>query len=113
MPRVCWRCSRAGQQGEVHLPQDGVPEQLAILEVLSLAVTAASEHLAATKDRKMKELFPANMEVAVEPEEVLVSLFPPLPSSTSSPRWLCWGREGRRGSSSRASPRPSPSWRWV
>ena len=54
------------------LSQDGVSEQIAILEVLSLAVTAAQEDLAAKKKSKMKELFPANQSVAEEPAEVSV-----------------------------------------
>ena len=54
------------------LSQDGVSEQIAILEVLSLAVTAAQEDLAAKKRSKMKELFPANQSVAEEPAEVSI-----------------------------------------
>jgi len=54
------------------LSQDGVSEQIAILEVLSLAVMAAQEDLAAKKKSKMKQLFPANQSVAEEPAEVSV-----------------------------------------
>merc|ERR1712080_694812 len=51
------------------LSQDGVAEQIAILEVLSLAVLAAQEDLAVKKKLKMKDLFPANQSVAEEPAE--------------------------------------------
>ena len=54
------------------LSQDGVAEQIAILEVLSLAVLAAQEDLAAKKKLKMKDLFPANQSVAEEPAEVSI-----------------------------------------
>ena len=54
------------------LSQEGVAEQESILAVLSLAVTAAQEHLAAAKKTKLKELFPANQSVSELPAEVAV-----------------------------------------
>ena len=52
------------------LTQDSTQLQAAVLEVVSLAVTAAVESLATTKKNKLKDLFPANQSILSVPAEV-------------------------------------------
>jgi len=52
------------------LSQDNTFKQEKILEVVNLAVKAASENLANKKKSKLKELFPANQSITEMPSEV-------------------------------------------
>ena len=52
------------------LTQDSTQLQAVVLEVVSLAVTAAVESLATTKKNKLKDLFPANQSILSVPAEV-------------------------------------------
>ena len=52
------------------LTQDSTNIQSTVLNIISLALTAAKENLASRKKQKLKELFPANQSITDIPAEV-------------------------------------------